>query len=90
MDLFYLQRRCAFLDEEAEESDDVEVSSDEEDDNLDALEGSFIDNATQPSHTGLFGDSLTFIYGLRNNFIFNMQMLMKCRECNQYKPLITD
>nr|KAG5712856.1 hypothetical protein BaRGS_007453 [Batillaria attramentaria] len=38
---------CAFLDNEAELSDDVDVSSDEAEDNLDQMEGSFIDNATQ-------------------------------------------
>lgn len=49
------QRGCDFIDNEAELSDDVAVSSDEGDDNLEMFEGSFIDNCTQMTQASQIG-----------------------------------
>ena len=49
------QRGCDFIDDEAELSDDVAVSSDEGDDNLEMFEGSFIDNCTQMTQASQIG-----------------------------------
>ena len=56
------QHACGFIDDEAELSDDVAVSSDEADDNLEMLEGSFIDNCTQMTQASQIGRTEALLF----------------------------
>ncbi|KAL8589791.1 hypothetical protein ACOMHN_020794 [Nucella lapillus] len=60
------KRRCGFLDDEAELSDDVEVSTDEEEENMEALEGSFIDNCTQMTQASQIDMQAVYMKSVRS------------------------
>ncbi|KAK7103442.1 hypothetical protein V1264_018337 [Littorina saxatilis] len=60
------KRGCAFLDNEAEESDDVDVSSDEADDDLEMMEGSFIDNCTQMTQASQIDMQAVYMKSVRS------------------------
>ncbi|XP_076442631.1 Fanconi anemia group M protein-like [Babylonia areolata] len=58
--------RHGFLDMEAELSDDVAVSSDEEEENTEMLEGSFIDNCTQMTQASQIDMQAVYMKSVRS------------------------